>query len=264
MLLTTQGIVLRGVDYKESDKILTVLTRDGGKLTVRAKGCRRKGSRLAASVQLLAWSDMTLFEYRDRYTLNDAEPLELFWGVRSDVEKVALGSYFAEVTEAVSGEEQADPAVLSLLLNSLYALDKLDRPLPLVKAVFELKLLSLIGYEPLLDACAVCGAAEPEDARFQLTEGMLTCAKCRSGGEGPSVPVSPAVLTAMRRVVYGDPKRLFSFALDEGGQKGFARACERFLMTQLDRNFRTLEFYKTLRVHEDGGAAPPAAPAGET
>ena len=246
MLLTTQGIILREVNYKESDKILTVLTRTGGKVTVKARGCRRKGSRLAASTQLLVYSEMTLFSYRDHYTLNEAEPLELFWGVRSDVEKVALGSYFAEVLEAVVGEEQPDPAVLSLLLNALYALDRLNKPLPLVKAVFELKLLSLIGYEPLLDACAVCGVPEPEDARFQLVDGVLLCARCRGGGEGLSVPVSPGVLAAMRHVVYGDPKRIVSFVLGEDGLRQLARVSERFLTTQLDRGFRTLHFYKDL------------------
>ncbi len=246
MLLTTQGIILREVNYKESDKILTVLTREAGKVTVKAKGCRRKGSRLAASAQLLAYSEMTLFEYRDHYSLNEAEPLELFWGVRADVEKLALGSYFAEVLEAVAGEEQPDPAVMSLILNSLYALDRLSKPLPLVKAVFELKLLSLIGYEPLLDACAACGAAEPEDARFQLLDGVLLCGRCRTGGEGTSMPVSRGVLAAMRHVVYGDPKRLFSFALGEEDLRQLGRVCERFLTTQVDRGFRTLEFYKDL------------------
>ena len=95
MLITTQGLVLREVSYKESDKILTVLTRDLGKRTVKARGCRKKSSPLAASAQLLVWSDMTLFEYRDHLTLNEGSSLEQFWGVREDIEKLALGSYFA-------------------------------------------------------------------------------------------------------------------------------------------------------------------------
>ena len=90
MLITTQGLVLREVSYKESDKILTVLTRDLGKRTVKARGCRKKSSPLAASAQLLVWSDMTLFEYRDHLTLNEASSLEQFWGVREDIEKLAL------------------------------------------------------------------------------------------------------------------------------------------------------------------------------
>ena len=151
----------------------------------------------------------------------------------------------AEVLEAVVGEEQPDPAVLSLLLNALYALDRLNKPLPLVKAVFELKLLSLIGYEPLLDACAVCGVPEPEDARFQLVDGVL-CAPAAAGAGRDSPSGRPGVLAAMRHVVYGDPKRIVSFVLGEDGLRQLARVSERFLTTQLDRGFRTLDFYKDL------------------
>ena len=173
MHLTTQGIVLREVNYKESDKILTVLTRDLGRLTVKARGCRRKNSPLSAASQLLVYSELTLFEYRDYWSMDQGDSLEQFWGVRQDVEKLALGSYFAEVMETVAEEGRPDPALLSLILNSLYALDKLNKPLPLVKAAYELKLLSLVGYEPMLDACAVCGVPEPEEPRLHLREGSI-------------------------------------------------------------------------------------------
>ena len=73
MFLTTRGLVLREVRYKESDKILTVLTQHEGKVTVRARGALRKGSRITAATQLLTYSDMTIFENRGRRTLNEAE-----------------------------------------------------------------------------------------------------------------------------------------------------------------------------------------------
>ena len=245
MHISTQGLVLREVNYKESDKLLTVLTAEGGKRTVKARGCRRKGSPLAAAAQLLVYSDMTLFEYRDYFTLNEAESLQQFWRVRSDLERLSLASYFAEVMEAVAVEGRPDPPALSLILNSLYALDRLNRPLELVKAAFELKLMCLEGYEPLLDACAVCGAPEPEPPLFHLNEGVLCCAACGEG-EGASRPLDAVSLAAMRHVVYGDPKRLFSFSMNGESMALMARACEDFLLTQLDRGFRTLDFYKQL------------------
>ena len=245
MHISTQGLVLREVNYKESDKLLTVLTAEGGKRTVKARGCRRKGSPLAAAAQLLVYSDMTLFEYRDYFTLNEAESLQQFWRVRSDLERLSLASYFAEVMEAVAVEGRPDPPALSLILNSLYALDRLNRPLELVKAAFELKLMCLEGYEPLLDACAVCGAPEPESPLFHLNEGVLCCAACGEG-EGASRPLDAVSLAAMRHVVYGDPKRLFSFSMNGESMALMARACEDFLLTQLDRGFRTLDFYKQL------------------
>ena len=247
MHINTQGLVLRETNYKEADKILTVLTREGGKRTVKARGCRRKNSPLAASSQLLAWSDMTLFEYRDRCTLNEAETLELFWGVRRDVEKLALCAYFAEVTELVAEEGRPDQGLLSLILNSAYALDHLNKPLPLVKAFFELKLLCLAGYEPLLETCAVCGAEYPEGPRLNLDEGVIGCSVCSGTEEGNWRPLDAGSLAAMRHVVYGDPKRLFSFPLDGPGQALLSVACEDFLLTQMDRGFGTLDFYRKLR-----------------
>ncbi|MEM5781196.1 MAG: DNA repair protein RecO [Lawsonibacter sp.] len=247
MHTVTQGLVLREVNYKEADKILTVFTAEGGKRTVNARGCRRKGSRLAAAAQLLVWSDMTLFESRDRFVLNEAESREQFWGVKADVEKLALGSYFAEVTEVVAEEGRGDGALLSLVLNSLYALDKLNKPLALIKAAFELKLMCLTGYEPLLEACAACGAGHPADPRFHLSGGVLHCASCRGEvGDGISMPLTPTALAAMRHIVYGDAKRLFSFPIDAPGLEKLSHLCEAYLLTQLERGFHTLDFYKSL------------------
>ncbi|MEG1430104.1 MAG: DNA repair protein RecO [Oscillospiraceae bacterium] len=90
MHIKTTGIVLREVDYKESDKILTVLTAEGGKRTVKARGCRGKSSRTAAACQVLVYSDLTITEYRDFFTLGEADSLEQFWNLRSDLDKLAL------------------------------------------------------------------------------------------------------------------------------------------------------------------------------
>jgi len=245
--LVTRGLVLREVNYKESDKILTILAEGQGKRTVKAQGCRRKNSPLAAPAQLLVYSEMTWFDYQDRWSLKEANTLNEFRGVREDLCKLALGSYFAEVAETVAEEGLETPGLLSLVLNSLYALDKLDFPLEQVKAAFEVKLCCLAGYEPLLDACAVCGE-EPKEPRLNLSEGVLHCARCREelGEVGISMPLDGASLAAVRYIAYGDPKRLLSFRIPENSLELLAGAAESFLLTQLERGFRTLDFYKGL------------------
>lgn len=245
--LVTRGLVLREVNYKESDKILTILAEGQGKRTVKAQGCRRKNSPLAAPAQLLVYSEMTWFDYQDRWSLKEANTLNEFRGVREDIGKLALGSYFAEVAETVAEEGLETPGLLSLVLNSLYALDKLDFPLEQVKAAFEVKLCCLAGYEPLLDACAVCGE-EPKEPRLNLSEGVLHCARCREelGEVGISMPLDAASLAALRHVAYGEAKRLFSFRLEGESMARFTGAAESFLLTQLERGFRTLDFYKGL------------------
>ena len=127
MHTTTKALVLRSVDYKESDKILTLLTQDLGKVTASARGCRKKGSPLAAGCQLLCWSELVLYDYQGRWTVKEASTQRQFRGVREDLDKLALACYFAEVTELLAVEDMPSPELLSLILNSLHALEKLGR-----------------------------------------------------------------------------------------------------------------------------------------
>ena len=117
MHTVTRGLVLREVNYKESDKILTVLAEGEGKLTLKAQGCRRKNSPLAAGSQLMVYSDMTLYEYQGRLALKEANTQNEFRGVREDLTKLALGSYFAEVCEAVAEEGVETNSSRTVLLD---------------------------------------------------------------------------------------------------------------------------------------------------
>lgn len=248
MHITTKALVLRGVDYKESDRILTLLTQEQGKLTASARGCRKKGSAIAAGCQLLAWSEMVLYDYQGRWAVKEAAAERLFQGVREDIERLALGCYFAEAAELLAVEGESSPELLSLTLNSLHALDKMqEKPLAQVKAAFEWKAMALAGYEPLIDGCAVCGAAVPEEPRFHLREGVLHCAGCRGGvGEGISMPLPLPALAALEHIVHGDPRRLFSFRLGEEDLRQLGDGAEAYLHTQLERGFSTLDYYKGL------------------
>ncbi len=243
--LTTKALVLREVNYKESDKILTVLTADEGKLTVTGRGCRKKNSPIAAACQVLVWSEMTLYEYQGRWAVKEALTERQFSGLRADLEKLALASYFAEVTEALAEEGQPEPELLSLTLNCFHALEKLPLPPGQVKTAFEWRAMTLAGYEPLGDGCAVCGRPDPVEPRIDLSAGTVRCAACRAG-EGIAMPLSTAALSALRHVTWGDPKRLFSFQLDPDSLRQLGEASEAYLMTQLERGFRTLDFYKSL------------------
>lgn len=247
MDIQTQGVVLRRVEYKESDCILTVLTAEGGVRTVKAQGCRRKNSPLAAATQSFVYSQMNLFEYRERFTLKEANIINQFWGVREDIVKLSLASYFAEVAQTVGVEGEANPPLMSLFLNSLYALDKLKKPLELVRAAFDLKCMALAGYAPLLDGCAVCGMETPERPMLNLAEGVLHCKGCGHGVGPGSVAITEEMLGAIRHIVYGDPKRLFSFPMPEEQLERFARLASGYLTTQLERGFKTLDFYLSMK-----------------
>jgi DNA repair protein RecO (recombination protein O) len=245
MYMTIQGIVLRVTDYNDRDALLTLLTRQHGKLTVKARGLRRKNSPLIAPCQLLAYGEFTVFEYRGQYTVNEAHSIELFTALRRDLTKLSLGTYFAQVAEVLSQEDYPSPELQSLLLNCLFALSNLSLPEKQIKAVFELRASCLSGYTPDLFGCHICGNQEPE--RFDLSAGQLECRNCRSSeSNGIRMPVTVSVLETMRYICLCDPKRLFSFQLGPETLDRLSALTEAFLTTQLERGFSTLDFYKSL------------------
>ena len=245
MYMTVQGIVLRVTDYNDRDALLTVLTRQHGKLTIKARGLRRKNSPLIAPCQLLAYGEFTLFEYRGQYTINEAHSIELFTPLRRDLTKLSLGTYFAQVAEVLSQEDYPSPELQSLLLNCLYALSRLSLPEMQVKAVFELRAACLSGYTPDLFGCHICGSQNPE--RFDLSAGQLECQGCRNPeSRGIRLPVTASVLEAMRYICLCDPKKLFSFQLGPDTLDKLSALTEAYLTTQLERGFSTLDFYKSL------------------
>ena len=247
MYMTIQGVVLRVTDYNDRDTLLTLLTRSHGKLTVKARGLRRKNSPLIAPCQLLAFGEFTLFEYKGQFIINEAQSLELFTPLRRDLTKLSLGTYFAQVAEVLSQEDYPSPELLSLLLNCLFALTSLNLPESQIKAVFELRSACLSGYTPDLFGCHVCGNQNPE--RFDLSAGQLECSGCRSReSAGIRMPVNRTVLEAMRYICLCDPKRLFSFRIGQDTLQMLSALTEAYLTTQLERGFSTLDFYKSLLI----------------
>ena len=247
MYLNTKGLVVRVTPYNDTDAILSVLTPNHGKLTVKARGLRRKNSPLIAPCQLLAYAEFTLFEYRNMYTINEAHSIELFSALRKDLQKLSLGSYFAQAAETMSQEDMPNPELLSLVLNCLYGLSKLNVPETLVKAVFELRSACLSGYTPDLYGCYRCGCDHPD--RFDISEGRLECAACRDhNSTGLRMPVTPGVLDAMRYICSCDSRKLFSFSASLETIESLSYVTENYLSTQLERGFSTLDFYKSLLI----------------
>lgn len=252
MAETLQGLVLREVRYKESDRILTLLTDKRGKITLKAQGALGRKSRIAAATQSLCFSEFSLEPAgytgaAGQWRIASASTVEQFLGLREDIAALALGVYFAELLETVCAEELADGAALSLGLNALYALSrKLYEPTH-IKAVFELRLMAIEGFEPDLNGCAVCGRQDVQEPMFSPDSGLLHCRDCGGAVYGGAMPLDEGALAAMRHIVTAEPKKIYNFALPAESEQRLARVCESFVSRQLDRQFASLEYWKSVR-----------------
>ena len=244
MFREAAALILREVRFRESDRMLTVLTAENGKLSLAAHGALSRKSRMSAATQQLTYAELTLFEKNGRLTVREAVTREGFQGLRKDIERFALGCYFAECLEQFAGEEQPEPELMQLGLNCLYALSENLAEREKIKAAFELRLTAIEGYAPVEACCAVCGREEIREPVFLAEAGGLVCRECRKS-EGGIALTEPA-LAALRHILHAPPKRLLAFRLEAADQKRISEIAERWLLRCAERSFPTLEYYRNL------------------
>ena len=212
MLTTVTGIVIRERSVGEQDKFIDLLTADQGVLEVSVRGAKKITSRHGAASQLYAYGQYCLDSRRDRYYLNSAQVERIFYDLRQDLTRLSLATYFSELIGFAVGAEHAKSDILRLLLNTLHYLEEGSRPVPLLKALFELRFLTELGMMPDIVCCDVCGEYAPAQLIFRLQAGNFICAHC-AGEIAPDreqMPVSGSVLQAVRpriQAAYpGDPQ----------------------------------------------------------
>lgn len=243
--LMTDGLILREYNtLSEADRFVAILTRDKGIIRASARGAKRTKSRFGSSTQSLCYSRLSLIPGRDKYVIEDAQPIEVFFALRQDVERLALAQYFCELALRLCPTDVAAPQHLRLLLGGLHYLAVGEKDPLLIKAVVEGRLLSLEGYMPDLTGCTICGQAEAP-LWFSPSAGTLSC--IHHAGQGDAVEVTAGVLAALRHILYGEFERCFAFQLPAADSAMLATLMERFLLAQTQHRFSTLDFYHTLR-----------------
>ena len=239
--LNIKGLVIRETAFQDADKIIDLLTEDGIR-TVRARSARKPGSKYAAATQLFSYGDFCLRCSGDRLFLDSAVSLNLYFGLRSDLEALALASYFSELIRRTA-TDQPQPQLLRLYLLSLHHLSEHSRPVPLVKAIFELRFMTELGMMPNLVCCQECMEYLPAHPVLRVRFSDFVCRKCRQIPDSLDFDVPQAVLLAARHVVFSEYDRLFQFRLRGASAEAFGLYTEQYLQHQLGMHFSTLDFY---------------------
>jgi DNA repair protein RecO (recombination protein O) len=242
----TPAIVLRTRPYGDSDRIVSFLTEHHGKITGIAKGAKRSRKRFVNSLEPLS---LVQLRFQDRPNGNLvfilASDLVIgFQNLVSSLEKIAFASYLIEITDALLGEREENRLVFEHLKNGLNFLE--DHPSSFIfLTAFELKLLSLTGYQPLLDRCRRCGktqhAAAPVRWHFSPRDGGIFCQTC-SRAQADILPISAVALKTLAELQQEDS--LFTLALSPPwvAVKEIRSIVERFIRFHVDREIKSGSF----------------------
>ncbi len=244
------GIVLRRVDYSETDRVLTVLTREHGKVGVLARGVRKAGSKLAPHTDLFSRSRMQLAAGRGQLeVLAQAEAAGP--GPRlHDPRRAACAALVAELADRVlEADHPLEPGIFDLVDSALTGCGETERDPRAAVAWFARRMIDRLGYAPELRVCANCG--EPLGERphpFSATVGGLLCPRCAPSDPG-AVVCSVAVIKVLRVVAAGDETLYRRLRLTEEVLQSLELVVERELAMHLDRRLRSLDVLRALSPH---------------
>ena len=243
MSIKTDALMIRVTKVGEADRFVTALTRDLGLVRASAKGAQKAKSKNNAATSLLAYSKITLIESHEKYVITEAQPERLFYSFGSDISSLALAQYFCEIAGVLCPWDEPAEFSLRLLLNSLHFLTEGQKDPRLLKAVTELRLLAEAGYMPNLTACAACGE-DSSPLYFSPVKGTLLCEQCTP--PSGDICLAPATLEAMRHILSCPLEKIFQFSVSDDVLAQLAHVTESFLLCQLIRGFKTLDFYHSI------------------
>lgn len=248
MKFTTDGLIIKETNVGESDRVVMVLTRDRGIISAFVTGARKVKSRNAAATSLLTYSVFTITKNKDTYRITESEVKSVFFDLRTDIEKLSLAQYICELCRFIVPEELESEDFLRLALNALHYLSKGEQDIYTLKAIVELRLMTVAGFMPDLVGCRGCGKDSSASLFLDLTGGDIVCETCKafSGSGGSFVELDRTTFTAMRHIVYSDLSKLFSFAIPHENAKYLSFVTERYLLAQTAQKFKTLDFFHSL------------------
>ncbi len=178
MLIKTDGIVIKESSYSEKDKIISVLTSDLGVIRAFAKGCKNNSNRNFSAAQILNYSEFVFFNKKDIYTLREASLKNSFLGIRNSFESLIISQYICESVLYLVKENMDSKNVLRLVLNSIYALTNSKFNKRVIKSVFEIKLLAVLGYQLEFSRCKFCKKNLNCLCYFYFDESGFICENC--------------------------------------------------------------------------------------
>ncbi|MBJ7607977.1 MAG: DNA repair protein RecO [Candidatus Dormibacteraeota bacterium] len=242
----TDGVILRRVDYGEADRILTVLTRDHGKIGVIARGVRKSGSRMAAHTDLFARSRMQLARGRGELdVLTQAETLGPHAPL-GDARRAACASVCAELADRVLESNHPDEETFQLVADALADCTDDDRDPRAALVWLSRRMIDRLGYAPQLYRCASCSTILPQvSAWFSAVAGGLLCVGCAVADLG-AVECSVRVIKVLRVAADGDAALYRRLRLDEAELVTLEMVAERELAQHLDRQLRSLPVLRAI------------------
>lgn len=212
-----------------------------GKISCVAKGARRPKSALLAGTQMFCFGEYLVFKGSQTYHINSVEPIEVFYNLRVDLDKLKYAVHINKIVQEVTHENQNCYKILQLLLNTLYTISETQKNLDMVLGVFKLRLLCILGFTPQVMGCVNCGEKENLTG-FSIKDNGLKCKVCGKQ-DTSTIQISQSTLNAIKYIVTAPPKKLYSFNLKDDALEEFKLVTKLYFNEKLEKEYKLEDLF---------------------
>lgn len=245
MQLQVTGMVLMAAQVGDYDRRLVILTKERGKLSAFARGARKTGSILSAACQPFTYGVFTLFAGRDSYRIQNVEVQNYFDEVKTDLDGITYGSYFCEMADYFTHENLDNREQLKLLYMTLHAMAKKQVPAPLIRRIYEMRILALDGEEMQVFSCVKCGNPGTGYV-FRARQGGLVCIDHCQIDYDIGELLNPSTVYTLQFILSSTLEKLYSFRVSQEVQGELDEICNEFLNEYVDRGFKSAEILDSI------------------
>jgi len=241
-----EAVVLRHQDWGEADRILTIYSRELGKVRALAKGVRKMRSRKAGHLEPFTRANLLLAQGRDLLLVTQAEASDLYLPLRKDLVRIGYAAYIVELLDRFIYEDGENAGIFRLLINTLTRLSEENDPAFAVR-YYEVRLLDQVGFRPHLFHCAACREEiQPEDQYFSSELGGVLCPECgrKTSGVRPVSVQALRLLRHMQRSNYANARRL---SLSQDVDREVENLMQHYITYLLERSLNTPTFLRRVR-----------------
>lgn len=244
-LYKAEAIVIRTRKYGEADYLLTLYSRERGKIGAIAKGVRKVKSAKRGGVQLFTYGNFLLYEGRNLHTVTQCEAIDTFAALQEDLIKMTYATYIAELVDGFTVEEEGNDRVFALVLatfNLLMALPETE----LVARAFEIRLMNILGYSPTLDRCCNCHQPINVPFKFSTRLGGVLCSKCFSN-DPYAVKCNLGSIKVLQQLLTIDLRRLKILKLSTDIKAEIENIMQDYILLRVEKKLKTADFIKKLK-----------------
>lgn len=233
----------------ESDKFIAIFTKSNGKVMVNAPYAKKHNRGLASRTQIFVYGEFMLQETKGNYKLLQADIIEAFHDLRNDLLRLSYSAYVLEFIDVTMEENLSSPDVLRLVVRTLQAMCKDEIKSNLIRHIFELKHMCLLGFMPNVFSCNGCGLSHGESAKlyFDIVQGGIVCADCSEPSQY-RLKISEGTLHAMQYIVSVHIDEIFTFTVSDKVLFEYNKIMSKYISYYIDKKFKTLKFIEDIEM----------------